>query len=420
MNTRHHMAQPKRCRPVGTARTAPGQWRRQALRVLRPASKWSLLATCIGLTAAAPASAESAWKLSAEYVADVSGAVSGGTSKSGRALDNLLIDLDGDLERAFGWSGASVHVSLLNNTGGQPNEIAGTLQGVDNIEVTRPRGKIYEAWIEQKIGAASVRVGLYDLNSEFYANDAAGLLISPAFGIGSELAATGPNGPSIFPSTSPAVRLRVAPSESFYVQAAALGAMAGVVGDPGGVHLNLDDGALVIAEGGWTGRGKVAVGAWRYTRRQDSLFDLDASGQPAKRTAVGAYLLVEQPLVGQDGDVRALTGFLRVGFSDGQTTPFNGGTQIGVLVNRVFEGRPDSALSFGLNEGRLSSDFRRDLRAGGGQAARAEYYAELTYADQITDRVSLQPSFQYVVNPGGDRRAHDALVVTLRARVKLH
>ena len=102
---------------------------------------------------------------------------------------------------------------LLNNSSGMPNGDAGTAQGVDNIEVSRHRTRLFEAWVQQDFAgaAASVRAGLYDLNGEFYANDSAGLLIAPAFGISSELAATGANGPSVFPSTALAMRLKWSP-----------------------------------------------------------------------------------------------------------------------------------------------------------------------------------------------------------------
>ncbi len=109
-----------------------------------------------------------------------------------------------------------------------PSDDAGTAQGVDNIEVSRQRARLFEAWVQQSFAGdkASVLAGLHNLNSEFYANDSAGLLIAPAFGIGSELAATGPNGPSIFPSTALAARVKWAPREDLYLQAAALNASA--------------------------------------------------------------------------------------------------------------------------------------------------------------------------------------------------
>lgn len=362
---------------------------------------------------------DSAWTLAATYTADVAGPVSGGASQAGLLLDNLMIEGDLELDKAIGWVGATAHVSLLNNSGGAPNDLAGTLQGINNIEVTRPRGKVYEAWLQQDFGHASVRAGLYDLNSEFYTTEAAGLLISPPFGIGSELAATGPNGPSIFPSTALALRVRIAPSDTTYVQAAAINAMAGVIGDPGGVNTDFDDGALLAAEAGWTGRGKVALGLWRYTNDQDDIVDLDPAGGPAQRTAAGAYLLVEQPLRRAHGEVRAVAGFLRLGVSDGDTTAFKGGAQAGLLMTQVFGERPDSALSLGVAYGGLSDKFQRILAGGGLAAASSESTLELTYADKVAPRLTLQPSLQYVVHPGGDRDAEAAVVLALRVSIDL-
>jgi porin len=249
-------------------------------------------------TALAEETKDKALDLSVSYSADVTGVVSGGLAKRGRLLDNLEIGADLDLDKAMGWKGATAHALVLNNSGGMPNEDAGTAQGIDNIEVSRQRLRLFEAWVQQSFAGdkASALAGLYDLNSEFYANDSAGLLIAPAFGIGSELAATGPNGPSIFPSTSLAVRLKWTPREDVYVQAAALNANAGVLGDPGGVDTSFDSGALVIAEAGWTGAGKIALGAWRYSDKQDDIRDLTALGDPAQRTARGAYLLLERHL----------------------------------------------------------------------------------------------------------------------------
>jgi porin len=261
-------------------------------------------------------------------------------------LDDLQVFGDLDLDKAVGWKGATAHFQLLNNSGAMPNDDAGTLQGVDNIEVGRQRARVFEAWVEQGFGdKGSVRAGLYDLNSEFYANDSAGLLLAPAFGIGSELAATGPNGPSIFPSTALAVRLRWTPNEHLYAQAAALNANAGVLGDPGGIKTSFDNGVLLIAEAGWTGRGKVAFGTWRYTDKQDDIRFIAPTGDPAPATAKGAYVLLERRLTGGEDDApRKTTAFARLGVSDGDTTAFKGGWQAGVLVERVLREPPRQRL----------------------------------------------------------------------------
>lgn len=184
------------------------------------------------------------------YKADVVGVASGGAARGARFLDNLDLVADADLDRAIGWRRTSAHVSLLNNLGGRPNDLAGSIQGIDNIEVANPRLKLYEAWVEKGLGArVTLRAGLYDVNSEFYQNDAAGLLISPMFGVGSELAATGTNGPSIFPSTALAGRLRFDTGRA-YAAVAVVNAHAGTLGDEGGVDFSGNDGALLIAEAG--------------------------------------------------------------------------------------------------------------------------------------------------------------------------
>lgn len=387
-------------------------------RCCRSIAGLAALASTLGVSHAALARQpdDRALDLSVNYSADLTGVVSGGIARRGRLLDNLEIGADLDLDKAIGWRGATAHALVLNNGGGTPNTYAGTAQGIDNIEVSRQRVRMFEAWVQQDFAGdkASALVGLYDLNSEFYANDSAGLLIGPAFGIGSELAATGPNGPSIFPSTALAVRLKWAPMDSAYVQAAALNANAGVLGDPGGVDTTFDNGALVIAEAGWTGTGKIAIGAWRYTDRQDDIRDVTVAGGASRRTAQGAYLLLERRLT--DATVRQATAFARMGVSDGDTTNFVGGWQAGLLVGHVFDRRPQSTVSIGVNQGYFSNKARANATDAGGALKRAESAIELTYADSFGP-LTLQPDLQYIKDPAGDAAIGHALVAALRVSV---
>ncbi|MFN6981522.1 MAG: carbohydrate porin [Brevundimonas sp.] len=382
----------------------------------------AVAATCAAL-GAAPAQARMAdpdWTLSAEYTADVSGVVSGGAKRAGRYLDNLSVELDGDLEQAWGWRGARLHLSGLYNGGGEPNALAGTLQGVDNIEVGAQGARLFEAWIEQDLGgSATLLAGLYDLNSEFYATEASGLLLSPPFGIGSELASTGPNGPAIFPSSSLAARLRVGETDKTYVQFAVVNADARTIGDHGGVDTDLDHGVLAIAEvGSHAPLGaapiRYAVGLWRYNQRQDDIRDMTPDGDPARSIAQGAYALAEGPVWGGGApDGPQVDAFARLGVSDGDTTDFKGGWQAGLLVRQVFAARPDSQLSFGVHQGWLSSKARANLADTGAAPDRYEEGLELTYADRI-GRFTIQPDVQLIRYPGGLKDADDVVVVSLR------
>lgn len=390
----------------------------------RTTSAWCTAAAAASL-ALAPAAARAdedapTLAISAAYTADVSGVIGGTHPHAGRFLDNLDVTADLDLERAVGWSGAVLHGYLLNNSGGAPNDLAGTLQGVDNIEVAKPRLRVFEIWLQQSFAGdrASVLAGLYDLNSEFYANDAAGLLINPSFGIGSELASTGPNGPSIFPSTALGVRVDAAVGGQGYVRAAVLNAKSGVLGDPGGVDFGFDQGVLTIAEAGVSGPTRLGLGAWRYSRRQDDIRDVDALGAPVQRRAQGVYVLGEQHLFGGEDGPEA-SAFVRAGLSDARTTPFDGGWQAGVLVTRPFASRPDSAVSFGVQQGLLGHAFRANLRDTGVAVARAETGFEVTYSDRLTRRLTVQPDLQWIRNAGGDRQAKDRWIASVRVTIDL-
>lgn len=350
------------------------------------------------------------------YTGDVVGVVDGGLRNRATYLDNANLVLDADLDRAIGWTGATLHMNFLYNGGAMPNDDAGTLQGVDNIEVSSHRGRLFEAWIQQSFGDHSVLVGLYDLNSEFYSNDSAGYLLAPAFGIGSEIASTGPNGPSIFPSTALAMRLAL-DFGGPYARFAALNADAGVLGDDGGIDTSFREGALLIGEIGIESGRKIALGGWRYTRRQDDIRELDAFGAAQREVAQGAYVLLEQPLNDPDS-ARATSFFARAGVSDGETTAFKGGWQAGLTMLRVLESRPDSVLSFGVNQGVVSKGYKRNQLDLGVPTADAEFQLELTYADKLLPFLTVQPDLQYVANPSADRTTPDALVAALRVTLE--
>lgn len=365
-----------------------------------------------GLAAPARAQEEApppALSLDIVYKGDVVGVAAGGT-RGARYLDNIDLLAGVDLDRAAGWSGGSAFVGLLNNMGGRPNDLAGTLQGIDNIEVAAPDLLLYQAWFQQNFAGdrVSVLVGKYDLNSEFYASDAASGLIAPAFGIGSELAATGPNGPSIFPRTDLAIRVR-AGDERRYVQAVAIRAPRGTA-DTGRARST-----LFVAEAGWRGRTAISIGGWAYSRRQPRIAPPGITVADGVAASHGVYALIERDIAGQEGQPGHWRAFARAGLSDGRTTPFAGGFQIGIAGHGVVPGRPDSTVSIGVASADLSSPYRRANPAGEAPLTGSEGVAELTYSDRITPFLTLQPDIQYVRRPGGLRDADDALVLGLRA-----
>mgnify|MGYP001765818448 CR=1 FL=1 len=354
--------------------------------------------------------------IEAEYTTDIVAIARGQRSGVSRA-DYLGLAAALDLGAGLGWQGGRLYAQAIAATGGRPNDRAGTLQGINNIEVAENRLRLFQLWLEQDLpqGLGSLRLGLSDLNAEFYANDAAGLLIAPAFGIGSELAATGPNGPAIFPSTAPMARLRLEREGLGHVQAALVSAAAGVPGDRGGIGRLFGKGALAIVEAGWTGmdKGKLTFGAWAYTRRQDDIRLRTPAGDPARRRARGVYLLGEAPLAPRT------IGFVRIGLSDGHTTPYAGGWQAGLLAGPALAARPDSQVSLGLNQAFVSRGYRASAAEAGEPMGRRESAIELTYADRIAPWLTVQPDVQYVRTAARGPQARDAVILTLRLQAAL-
>src|SRR5689334_2735302 len=100
---------------------------------MRPYPPLVWLASAAAAAVAVPAAAAAedaapALTLQALYTADATGVVHGVKPRAGRYLDNLDLTADLDLGKAVGWSGATLHAYALNNSGGAPNDIAGTLQ----------------------------------------------------------------------------------------------------------------------------------------------------------------------------------------------------------------------------------------------------------------------------------------------------
>lgn len=341
------------------------------------------------------------------YTGEVMGNVSGGVRKGTRYLDNLDIVFEADLERLAGWTGAQLHLYGLYNNGRSISAFAGDTQAISNIETGVSAFRLYEAWIDQKIGERmSVKAGLYDLNSEFDSLDAAGLFVSSPHGIGTDFAQSGRNGPSIFPNTSLAARFQVEPAEGWAVRAAVLD---GVPGDPDrprrtAIKLGDGDGALLVGEVQAPLKGgKLLLGHWRYT----AAFAPNDGSAPAKGNS-GTYLRGEIPVVAQ-GDRRTDL-FARVGMAKGRFNMFDAFASGGVKFAGWIAGRAED--EFGLA---VAAAFTSDSYRAATGARAAEVAFEATYRAPVASWLTLQPSVHYIRRPSADPAIPNALVVGLRA-----
>lgn len=351
--------------------------------------------------------------LQATYTGEVMSNASGGIRRGSRYLDNLDLVAEADLEALAGWKGASVHVYGLYNNGKSFSDLAGDAQTASNIETGVRAFRLYEAWIEQAFAGGSLKVGLYDLNSEFDSLDASGLFIGSPHGIGTDFAQTGENGPSIFPSTSLAARLSIEPAAGWVVRAAVLD---GVPGDPDhpkrtAVKLGNGDGALLVAEVETPlPHGRLLFGGWRYTARFD-----DHAGNSGRGND-GFYVRGETALFEEAGDpAQGLAAFARLGIADGRFNTFRRFASAGLNYTGPFRGRDEDQLGLAVAAAFTSDAYKRAVPAND-----AEVAFELTYRAPVASWLSLQPSAHYIINPGADPSVRSALAFGLRAEISFN
>jgi porin len=343
---------------------------------------------------------------------------SGGTEDGGTQFDNtdLAVTLDG--EKLYGLPGSTIFIYGLKNTGGEINgKNVGSHGGIDNIEVSKSTAKIYEAWIEQNFleNRLSVKTGLYDYNSEFYVTETSGLFLNPTYGIGTELAATGENGPSIFPTTSLAARIKVQVTPELYAQAVIMDGVPGDIDDPKGTQISLGngDGAFVGAELGYQSdiTGYIGLGAWHYTEQFDDFVDVDANGDPERAHNQGAYILFDKPLM------ENLSGFMRLGVANGDVSNFDFGWSTGLVLTSFIPGREEGQLGLAVSGTHNSDKFKQSVIADGNETDTNETQVELTYRDQILPWLAVQPDIQYTHNPGTDPTLDDSWAGGLRVEI---
>jgi porin len=371
---------------------------------------------------AADADAEPAIALDVVYTGDAWRNTRGGLARGGTYLDNLDVMLALDGERLWGAPGLHVFVyGLYNNANTFSDRFVGDAKVVSNIDTARAV-RLYEAWVEQSFGeraGSSLKVGLYDVNSEFDTTEARGVFINSAYGIGLDFAQSGENGPSIFPSTSFGARLAWAWSDRWLAKLAVLD---GVPGDPAhpartAVRLSSDDGALIVGELQMAaGRLlQLSLGHWRYTAEFEQLGS--AGGGPARRRGNdGTYVTGEYEIAAGSGDgAGRLVAFGRAGVADARVNEFDRFLSAGLVYGGAL--RDDDQVGLAVAAARAGRQFRSALSDQGIDSDSHEYNVELTWRVPVTDWLVLQPDVQFVVNPSVDPDVRDALVVGVRFEV---
>jgi len=301
-----------------------------------------------------------------------------------------------DTEKAGMWDGGTLFIYGLGNTGRNPSDLTGDLQGYSNIAAP-DQWIIQEAWYEQQFadGMLSVLAGLHDMNSEFYVSEYGSLFINSSFGIGPEVSNVAA---SLFPKAGLAARIRVNPTENTYIQTAIYD------GDPATRGFKAAEGKMWITEAGMSnGASAYKVGYWKHTAAKT--FDSQTFGND-----YGMYGVVDQELMQLDYD-GSIGAFLQYGYVPKSRNEIYTYIGAGLHIHGAVPTRVNDDLGVAIA--------RADYHATRNAAKVSETAVELTYRLVATPWLVLQPSFEWIQNPGGNAVAPAVKVGLLRFEVTL-
>jgi len=363
------------------------------------------------------------------YKGEMFSNLSGGLKKATTTLDNIDLIFLADLEKGFGLGNTNLKIQFLGNSGGVPCDFVGAGQGISNIE-TIPTWKLYQALLEKKFFGErlSIATGLYDLNSEFDCRETSSIFINPSHGIGPEIAQSGLNGPSIFPTTSAALRMKYEFGNGNYFQTAILDGVPGDPENPYNTHIifNKEDGLLLTAEAGYVINKdeqlltKIAFGMWTYTSKfgKNNFSDNNENSISLEKN-YGFYLSAEKLLVSNfENPNKNISGFLRIGYANKNINPVDFYLGGGFKFTGLLGWQEDNALGIAFALAHNSLAFRNSSSILNAIDIKSyELNFEATYLLPLTPWLMLQPDIQYIVNPSYCSQSANAFVVGSRMQL---
>lgn len=402
---------------------------------------------------------EAGFKLNLQEQSEVWANLTGG-GHSGTSYNGLTTgSADLDLEKLLGWKKGRLFVSVFDIHGhGPTRSLVGNNQIVSNIEAT-PSVKLYDLWLEQRLfGTLYLRVGQEGANDEMMTSSYAALFLNSSFGFPGLPAADLPSGGPNYPMATPFFRARWKATGKLTLVGAVYngdpappGSGDPQIRDRNGTAFRVNGNSLSFAEFRYLPDPEAPdglsttykLGSWYHSGRfDDRRFDT-AGGLLASPLSSGIarkhrgdfaiYAVIDQLLWRRDDSGKEGVGvFMQVqaGPSDRNLSDLfveGGANWKGPIGDRSDDVAGLSFAYLGISPAarRFSSDLVAFGRAASPYATN-ETVVEATYKARISDRVTLQPDAQLVLNPNahipgpfGARPLATALVVGIRATISL-
>lgn len=382
---------------------------------------------------------ENPFKVNVSYTGDVFTNMMGGVETGVRYMDNIDLNFEINFGALpLGLDGTTFHVYGLGNQGSGIAQISGDLQGISNIE-SENSWRIFEVWAQKKffLTNSSILVGLYDINSEFNTLHSSLLFINSSHGLDPTIALSGSLGPSTFPYTSLAARIKMNPFKGVVIQGAVLD---GVPSDPGNtsgtkVILRKEDGLFLIGEIGIHSLSRselqlrnrvqrlqnlldrsvesddmIAFGGWYYTKEKESWVSASDLQNEYGLYALGEY----QVYPGSENFPAGIKVFARAGLANAYVSRLNGFLSGGLVLGGLIKKREKDKTGLAVAHASASTHYLDAVTINGEPPSQAETNIELTHKFVWNNYFQMQANFQYIFNPGLNTSLDDALATGIR------
>ena len=355
-----------------------------------------------------------------DYTGEVMSNVSGG-DHTGSGYNGLAsFGIDVDLGQAIGWQGLTLRLSGMDLHGSGIGSRVGDMLGVSNIE-GYGSVRLYESWMEKSFAgeSLSLRVGLLLADEEFSTIDTAGLFLNSTFGWPEFISMNTVNTGPAFYIPAAGLRLLWEPSEAWYGQ---VGIYDGDTFDSSdgdntvnrhGLHWELGNGqgTFGMAELGYHHNqaedagglpGTYKLGGWWHSGEFQ-----DLRGGASHDGIQGVYASGEQRVYREYGD-QGLSLFVRAGFAPEDRSEVDYSFQVGASYVGLIPGRDIDTAALGLSYAHISGDL---------PGRTAETVVEAAYEFVMSDDFIIQPSVQWIGDPGATGELDDAVVLGLRVNL---
>jgi porin len=395
-----------------------------------------VLSLCILLAAAAvhPASAQttpadagpSPYQLRLQYTGEAWDNVSGGIHTGTAYLQNFDAQLSVNTDKAFGWTGGRFFIEGFYNTSSSlDTHYVGAAQDPSAIDTSGQRMiRLYQAYYDQNLGKTDVLFGIYDLETEFGNTKPMDIFFNGAYAWTTTLDQSGQqglNGPSTYPNTALALRVRRQIDDQWSVQGAVLDGMS-----DSAAHLRSTDvqikekyGALLIGEVDYApiARTKIMAGFWNYTGKFDTQNETNSDDSIRQvYGSRGGYIGGATRLYTIKGP-RGLDGFANIGFADSRVNQIDRSFNAGLNFTGLLDARPSDKLGLAVGIAGAGNPYKQAQIAAGNGVQSYETNVELTYRATLTSWLTVQPDIQYFVHPNFDPTMKNDFLIGLHFEI---